>query len=363
MRALLLSSSCLLAAGASCRLNTSSTCPSSSGSACTSSVLCSTGSCLYTASAASGQNVRSYSGTCSTRALGFNDVYSKPCDPMGQLQCQYIDPLGVSPYGSSSLQCAPSPGSANTYSCLLGPNKAGDACFFNSECASGICSSRGNGEGDVGTNTCVGISAGGTCSLPSATRPDPCAAGHFCSPSTLTCSPVARVGAPCTALAGCERGAACSSGVCARYMAAPVGASNAAGAYMCASGTALQLSAAPPAYVCVNANATLPLTGRPCEPSQPAAPGMECACSASGVTLTRPVGGYGLGFNSRAYTDLNTCLQGAKSPMNQPCHYDYSDFERVRYGSCAYYACFAYYKTLVNGTGGRFYTEPLAQFS
>ena len=39
------------------------------------------------------------------------------------------------------------------------------------------------------------------------------------------------------------------------------------------------------------------------------------------------------------------------------------DMDRVRYGSCVYYACYPQYLALVNATGGRYFRDPLAQFS
>ncbi len=297
-------------------------------------------------------------------------MYGRACNPAAAFQCQYFDALSASPYGYAALQCAPSPRSAFEFSCLMGPNRAGDACFYNSECASGICSSNGNGEGDVGANVCIGVSIGGSCGVPSAQRPDPCASGLFCDPATAKCAAVAKSGQPCSAAAGCERGTACSAlngaaaRTCTPYLSVPTGASAGVGIYMCASGTALSLAGSAPAqYRCVLPNSTLPAVGRPCSRDTYSAPGMECACAASGVELTRPVGGQGLGFNSKAYADLNSCLQTATSPTGAPCNYDYTDFENVRYGSCVYYGCFPYYKALMNGTGGRWYTAPLAQFT
>jgi hypothetical protein len=253
-------------------------------------------------------------------------VYGRPCNPAAAFQCQYFDPLSASPYGYAALQCAPSPGSAYEYACLLGPNKAGDACFYNAECASGICSSKGNGEGDVGTNVCIGVSIGGSCGAPSAARPDPCASGLFCDPASAKCAAVAKSGQACSAAAGCERGTACTAlngapaRTCTPYLSVPAGATTGVGVYMCASGTGLALAGtAPQQYRCVLPNATLPATGRPCSPATYSAPGMECACSASGVTLTRPVGGLGLGFNSQPYAALNGCLAGATSPTGQRC--------------------------------------------
>ena len=109
--------------------------------------MCKAGSCFATSSSVTGQGLQTYSGSCSSSPVAFVDVYGKECDPSKRFQCQYIDPLAPSPYQYSSMQCAASPGSPFDYSCLLGPNKAGDACFYNSECASNICSSKGSGEG------------------------------------------------------------------------------------------------------------------------------------------------------------------------------------------------------------------------
>lgn len=73
--------------------------------------------------------------------------------------------------------------------------------------------------------------------------------------------------------------------------------------------------------------------------------------------------GYGIGSRTTAYQDLYKCLKSAKTPQNTPCLYDYTDFERMRYGSCVFYACYPAYIALMNSTGGRFYAPPLLQFS
>jgi hypothetical protein len=340
-------------------------------------VLCKTGSCFATSSSVTGQGLQTYSGSCSSSPVAFVDVYGKQCDPSKRFQCQYIDPLAPSPYQYSSMQCAASPGSPFDYSCLLGPNKAGDACFYNSECASGICSSKGSGEGGAGSTTCVGISAGGPCIVPLGTSPDPCAAGLFCDPGQGTqgfgkCSAVAPRDATCTALAGCERGYVCagdgsgSPKKCTAYMSVPIGGMTTVGNYMCAGGTGLQVRASPPLFKCVDPALVAGQTGVECDPSRPlptGSDGYECACASSGRTLLRPIGGYGLGFNSKAYSDLTACFASAETPNLMPCSYDFTDFERMRYGSCVFYACYPYYQRLMNGTGGRWYAPPLSQFS
>jgi hypothetical protein len=73
--------------------------------------------------------------------------------------------------------------------------------------------------------------------------------------------------------------------------------------------------------------------------------------------------GYGIGSRATAYQDLYKCLKSAKTPQGTPCLYDFTDFERMRYGSCVFYACYPAYIALMNSTGGRFYAPPLLQFS
>ena len=55
-------------------------------------------------------------------------------------------------------------------------------------------------------------------------------------------------------------------------------------------------------------------------------------------------------------------LLQATNVMGDRCEFDSSDMERVRYGSCVYYACYPYYLQLVNATGGRFFRDPFSQF-
>ena len=126
------------------------------------------------------------------------------------------------------------------------------------------------------------------------------------------------------------------------------------------------MRASPPLFKCVDPALVAGQTGVECDPARPlptGSDGYECACAASGKTLLRPIGGYGLGFNSKAYSDLTTCFASAETPNLMPCSYDYTDFERMRYGSCVFYACYPYYQRLMNGTGGRWYAPPLSQFS
>jgi hypothetical protein len=318
--------------------------------------------------------VLAYNGTCTNKVQRFNDVYGTPCTPGAANQCLYFNPLSGSPYGMSSMQCASSPGSPFEYSCRMGPNKAGDACFYNSECASGVCSSRGDGEGGVGSNTCVGITLGGKCTPPSASTPDACTSGFFCNPTTTTCQIVAKVGQPCVSQAGCERGSVCATDgdpatqdtpTCVAYMSQPAGRTNNVGNFVCASGTGLLISSPTstnPRYQCVLPNATMAVTSLDCDPATYNVPGMECACAGGGKFLTRPVKGLGLGFFSQSYVNLNRCLLSASSPNNQLCSYDYQDFQMMRYGSCVFYACYPYYMMLMNNTGGKWYAPPLQQF-
>ena len=96
-------------------------------------------------------------------------------------------------------------------------------------------------------------------------------------------------------------------------------------------------------------------------PRQPTHPTANHAPTGTPPTHTLP--GYGIGSRSSAYQDLYKCLKDAQTPLNKPCLYDYQDFERMRYGSCVFYACYPAYIALMNSTGGRFFAPPLQQFS
>ncbi|RYG43734.1 hypothetical protein EON67_12585 [archaeon] len=62
------------------------------------------------------------------------------------------------------------------------------------------------------------------------------------------------------------------------------------------------------------------------------------------------------------WPELFKCLEKSTSIMNEVCEFDSVDLESVRYGSCAFYACYPQYLRLVNVTGGRHFVAPLDQF-
>jgi hypothetical protein len=47
-----------------------------------------------------------------------------------------------------------------------------------------------------------------------------------------------------------------------------------------------------------------------------------------------------LGARAAVWSHLYQCLQTARGVTGDLCQFDASDMEAIRYGSCAYYACF-----------------------
>jgi hypothetical protein len=189
----------------------------------------------------------SYAGTCASGPL-LSDVYRQPCTVGNALACQFQNPLALNPYAPASrLQCRMGRMSAGgAGSCLIGPNKDGDGCNENVECASGACASQ--------LRVCVGVDEGMPCAPG---LPDPCKVDHYCALDPAvglggTCAKVVSAGKPCKSSTACARGFFCSgaragAGVCTAVLSVPAGANTTLGAYMCASGTALLIDAATPA--------------------------------------------------------------------------------------------------------------------
>lgn len=249
--------------------------------------------------------------------------------------------------------------------CRIGPNKHGDACNQDGECASGNCIKE--------LRICKGVDEGERCE-PS--FPDPCQPDHFCQPGTNgvgRCQKVVSPGRTCTYSEGCARGFYCagadiSNRKCVAPFSVPDFTNTTVGPYMCASANAVlvQKSFASPGdsiYTCLPANATR--VGELCTPDVAAPSGYECMCSRSnGVDALRlrTADKLGLGGRSTVFRELFTCLMTSTSIMGDLCEFDSEDLEIVRYGSCAYYACYPRYLRLVNATGGREFTAPLDQF-
>ena len=251
-------------------------------------------------------------------------------------------------------------------SCLIGPNKDGDGCNENTECASNKCQTE--------IKVCMGVDEGLPCA-PS--LPDPCRVNHYCAPDTETllggtCAKAVSPGAPCKTSTACARGFFCTSssvgrGVCTAVLSTPTGVNTTLGPYMCATGTGLLIDAAtavaPAVFKCIDPVNATSFLGTECVPGAAIPAGFECTCSSDGKTRYRTVGGFGLGSRAAAFTNLAKCLFAAQNPMGAPCLYDAADLETVRYGSCGFYACYPYYQALANSTGGRFYAPPLNAWS
>lgn len=97
-------------------------------------------------------------------------------------------------------------------------------------------------------------------------------------------------------------------------------------------------------YLCTDPNATAVAVGSPCDASAVPAPGYECICAADSVTRLRTIGRLGLGARSGVWESLYSCLMRATNIIGDPCEFSSQDLYHVRYGSCAYYACYPYYQ-------------------
>lgn len=339
---------------------TANSCPGE-GAPCSEKVLCSSG--LYCKVTDVGQNKKSYSGRCA-KGPALEDVYNKPCDiGKDEIGCQFDDPLGLSPYAlPRNLQCVRSTYTLNAGTCLLGPQKHGDGCNQEGECASGNCLKE--------LRICAGVDEGEKCTPG---YPDPCASDHFCAPTNAggggICQKAVTAGRPCSWNTACERGTYCAgtsldSRRCVPMFSVETGQNTTVGPYMCKTGNAVIVQAGvdlpSSLYQCVDANSTK--VGAECSTRSPAPMGYECKCAADGKTRLRTVMALGLGGRSAAWKDLYTCLLTATGPMGDLCEFDSTDMEGVRYGSCAFYGCYPQYLALVNATGGRVFAPPLDQF-
>ena len=288
--------------------------------------------------------------------------------------CGYQNLLSLSPYAPPSvLRCAVSSGDY-LGTCRLPPNSHGDACASDSECASGHCLKE--------ISLCKGVDPGQPC-VPG--YPSPCGSfsgtSYFCnaapagaSATGYTCQAVAVGGTPCSPLtSSCQRGYYCvlptlnaTAGVCRAPFSIATGSLTNIGPFMCAAANALMVQPGvterDSMYLCADANATSALVGTTCDPAAAPPAGFECICAQDGTTRLRTVGRLGIGSRSGVWSALYSCLMSATNMMGDPCEFSSQDLYNVRYGSCAYYACYPYYQKLVAVTGGRMYNAPLAQF-
>lgn len=265
----------------------------------------------------------------------------------GPTQCQFQDPLALTPYSVSALQCIPPSKSSFAGQCLLGPQKHGDGCSVPQECASGTCLKE--------LRMCRGTDEGEACTPG---LPDACQPAHYCAggaggdASMGTCAKSVSPGGRCAYPTACASGTFCTGpdasftrARCAAAFTVDTGANTTIGPYMCKTGNAIMVAQgatlATSVYTCVTANSTR--VGEPCVAARGAPPGYQCRCAEDGTTRLRTVGALGLGGRSAAWRDLYTCLLGATGPTGDPCLFDSADLETVRYGSCVYYACYPQY--------------------
>ena len=301
-------------------------------------------------------------------------VYKKGCTALTERSdCQFQNPLLMNPRSvASNLRCLRSEYStadSNAGNCMLGPNRHGDACNDNAECASGTCSLR--------LKICAGVAGGQSCT---ASTPDPCAPGFFCSNGI--CSPQFPAPAPgdaptkCGANSqSCARGLFCAgqsdgNNYCTPAYSVAAGVNTTLGPYMCTSGNAYMLvqgaTNAASVFQCLPGAPTLANAleqdAPKCVPGAPLVPGQTCQCSADNNYRVTTIGGVGLGARAAIWQNLYQCLQSSRGVTGDPCQFDASDMEAIRYGSCAYYACFPWYVQLATTTGARFLSPPLSYF-
>jgi hypothetical protein len=295
-------------------------------------------------------------------------VYGKGCTLGNDVpDCVFNNPLSLSPRDPpSALQCIRSQdGDGQAGTCRTGPNKHGDACNQDGECASNHCIRE--------LRICKGVDEGEICEP---TLPDPCQPGHFCNPvdntaGTGRCAKVVSAGRTCTYSEGCERGFFCAgqdkmSRKCIPPFSVPDYVNTTIGAWMCASANAVQVAPATTftdaIFTCMPNNGSR--VGEICNPAQGAPPGFECVCSSTGggTFRLRTIEGLGLGARSTVWRELFTCLMKAEGITGELCEFDSEDMTIVRYGSCPYYSCYPQLLRLVNVTGGRFFAAPLDQF-
>jgi Dickkopf N-terminal cysteine-rich region len=360
------------------------------GQPCSSSLLCATGT--YCKALKVGQDGRSFSGVCSntpditevSKASSFcllwqvalsslvafplltSQVYGKPCTLGRDVpECVYNNPLALSPREPpSALKCIRAYDTDTAGTCRIGPNKHGDACNQDGECASGNCLRE--------LRMCKGIDEGEQC-IPS--FPDPCQPDHYCQAQpggAGVCSRVLSAGKTCPSSEACARGYYCAGATAAgtKKCVAPFSVPNyqntTIAPWMCQSANALMVVKAATEvdsiYQCRPLNETS-LVGRTCNPKLPAPLGYSCACAGAGNGFKlRTLGNLGMGARVTAWNNLFTCLMTAQGLMGEVCEFDSYDLTHVRYGSCAYYGCYPQYLKLVNATGSLVFNPPLAQF-
>lgn len=337
-------------------------CPGT-GATCNGEMLCIQGGCV-----ADVWGDLSWSGVCRIDGPELQNVYNTPCDPARPVDCVYYNPLSLTPRaGPSYLQCVREQPGDKDGRCRLAANNHGDACNVDAECASRRCLKE--------IRLCRGIDSKMACTP--GLFPDQCGRDLYCAPSDKfttggECQPVATAGRTCRSSTACEKGYYCAGSSlssqkrCVAPFTFPDGQNVTIGPYMCASANAIVVEQGPNSvdsvYRCLPGNATL--TGSLCDSSINATTpaGYSCQCASDGQMRLRTVNGLGIGSRSVVWRNLYECLMSATNIMGAGCEFDQIDMERVRYGSCAYYGCYPYYLQLVNATGGRFFTEPLAQF-
>ena len=341
-------------------------------------MLCATGYC-DTSKGSVGQGYNpTYSGTCSAGGPSIDTVYMQNCAAgRDAYYCTYQNTLAMNPrMPPSYLTCMTAtsvnggeqtPGAPGQ--CRLGPQKHGDGCSNSVECASNNCVKE--------TKVCKGVAPYGSCD-PSGPV-DPCSPGYYCmkSASGSQCVPSVPLGSMCLSPSACATGAFCASvngqSVCTAMFSVPTGSNTTIGPYMCATGNALVVSlgasSATNTYLCgeatefakltTNAGSTTPL---PCESYKPLSPGLACTCANDNQYRLTTIGGVGFGARTQTWSDLYACLQTSRGTTGDLCQYDAIDMERVRYGSCAYYACYPQYLKLATVTGARYLQPPLSYF-
>jgi hypothetical protein len=278
----------------------------------------------------------------------------------------YNNPLALSPRAApSTLTCMRAFETDTAGTCRIGPNKHGDACNQNGECASDNCLRE--------LKICKGIDEGEVCE-PS--FPDPCEPDHYCRPEAGgfvgRCSKVSNPGKQCESSESCQRGYYCAGPTptgakkCIAPFTVPDYTNTTIGPWMCHTANAVMVAKGAndinSVYQCRPINETS-LVNKPCNPRLSPPLGYECACAgAAGGFRLRTIGGLGLGVRVTAWHDLFKCLVGASGIMGELCEFDSVDLTNVRYGSCAYYACYPQYLRLVNATGSIVFNPPMSQF-
>ena len=243
--------------------------------------------------------------------------------------------------------------------CMLGPQKHGDGCNQESECASGNCVKS--------LKICQGVDEMEQC-VPG--FPDPCKPGTYCAATGDSklggrCSKVVSADAKCIAPTSCERGTFCAGPTfdtqkCLPMFSVANGVNTTLGPYMCTSANAILVSSNPKIYQCVAPEASQ--VGQTCNTNGYIPMGYECKCARTGDTRLRTIGGLGLSARTAAWKDLYKCLMKATDPMGKFCQFDANDLETMRYGSCGFYGCYPQYLKLVEATGSRMFKDPLLQF-